>query len=66
MKEALKTSLTVDMNAGSGWPFGGSFLKPEESLLKIETPNWQRKYIILFLPYEKNIYLSDNYLFTAI
>ncbi len=36
MKEALKTGLTVDLNAGSGWPLGGSFLKPEESLLTLD------------------------------
>jgi hypothetical protein len=36
MKAALKTGLTVDMNGGSGWPMGGSFLKQTESLLTLD------------------------------
>lgn len=36
MNEALKTDLIVDLNGGSGWPMGGSFLKPEESLLTLD------------------------------
>jgi hypothetical protein len=37
MEEAQKTGLTVDMNGGSGWPLGGPFVKPEESVLTLES-----------------------------
>jgi len=33
MHEAIKAGISVDMNAGSGWPLGGPFVKPNESLL---------------------------------
>jgi Glycosyl hydrolases family 2, sugar binding domain. len=35
MKEAYKQGITVDINAGSGWPIGGSFLQQSESLLTL-------------------------------
>src|SRR5690606_22590940 len=35
MEEARKSGITVDMNAGSGWPMGGSFLRQSESLLTL-------------------------------
>lgn len=37
MEEAVKTGLTVDMNGGSGWPLGGPFVKPAESMLTMES-----------------------------
>lgn len=37
MEEAVKTGLTVDMNGGSGWPLGGPFVNPEESMLTLES-----------------------------
>lgn len=36
MQEAIHTGLSVDLNSGSGWPLGGSFLKPDESLLTLD------------------------------
>src|SRR5690606_32633238 len=35
MKAARKSGLTVDLNAGSGWPLGGPFIEPNESLLTL-------------------------------
>lgn len=32
LDEAKKTGLIVDLNGGSGWPIGGPFLSPEESI----------------------------------
>ncbi|WP_183561596.1 glycosyl hydrolase [Mucilaginibacter sp. SP1R1] len=32
MEQAQKSNLIVDMNGGSGWPLGGSFINPGESM----------------------------------
>src|SRR5690606_37830292 len=35
MKEARKLGLMVDLNAGSGWPMGGTFIGQDKSLLTL-------------------------------
>lgn len=32
MQQAQQSGITVDMNGGSGWPLGGSFFDPKESM----------------------------------
>jgi len=34
-KGAKERGLTVDLIAGSGWPFGGEFLKPDEQIMRV-------------------------------
>jgi len=34
-KGAHKRGLIVDLIAGSGWPFGGEFLKPDEQIMRV-------------------------------
>jgi hypothetical protein len=36
-KGARERGMTVDLIAGSGWPFGGEFLKPEEQIMQLST-----------------------------
>src|SRR5450432_1475643 len=35
MEQAKKSGITVDMNAGSGWPLGGPHIAPQESMLTL-------------------------------
>lgn len=35
MNEALKRDILIDMNGGSGWPMGGPFVEPFESILTL-------------------------------
>jgi hypothetical protein len=32
MEQAQTSKVTVDMNGGSGWPLGGQFFAPQESM----------------------------------
>ncbi len=38
-KAAKERGMTVDLIAGSGWPFGGRFLKPEEQITRLSVIN---------------------------
>lgn len=53
LDEAAKTGLIVDLNGGSGWPIGGPFLRPDESILSLymnDTLINADKYINLNIP----------------
>jgi alpha-L-rhamnosidase len=38
-KAAKERGMVVDLIAGSGWPFGGKFLKPEEQIMRLSVRN---------------------------
>ena len=40
LDEAKRLGLSVDMNLGTGWPFGGPHIRPEHAARKMEIYSW--------------------------
>ncbi len=53
--EAQKLGLGIDLTMGTGWPFGGKHVKPEDAAKMFEIKQEQGKYVLNVLPTKQKV-----------